>query len=46
LLGRRPGVAEQFDAIYGSEAFIHVADYWAAVRDCIEVVDNAFGIVV
>ncbi|CAB4886849.1 MAG: hypothetical protein F2793_10055 [Actinobacteria bacterium] len=38
-LARRPGVLEQFDAIYGADAFIHVADYWAAVRDRIEVVD-------
>jgi quercetin dioxygenase-like cupin family protein len=37
LLGRRPGVAEQFDAIYGADAFIHVADYWAAARERVEV---------
>ncbi len=38
-LSRRPGVPQQFDARYGTHAHLHVADYWAAVRHRIEVVD-------
>lgn len=38
-LARRPGVPEQFDALYGPDVYPYVADYWAAVRDRIEVVD-------
>ena len=37
-LARRPGVPEQFNKVYGDN-FVTVRDYWAAIRDQVEVID-------
>jgi hypothetical protein len=40
-LARKPGLVDKFDNHYGKERLERVAEFWAAVRDTVEIVDLA-----